>query len=79
MGRIEPLLTASFQRGVDCNECFVFEDTDLVGKNVDVEDAPPRRVGHAVEIAADADHAFMRSTPLEPQHCPVGNGRQGFQ
>ena len=40
----------------------VFEDADLVGENVDVEDAPPRRVGYAVEVAADADHVpnFMQ-------------------
>src|SRR6185437_15605444 len=39
----------------------------------------PGRVGHAVEIAADADHAFVRSAPLEPQHRPVGCDGQGFQ
>jgi hypothetical protein len=42
-------------------------------------DAPSRGVGHAVEIAADADHAFVRSPPLEPQHRPVGRDGQGFQ
>jgi hypothetical protein len=79
MRRIEPLFTPSFQRRMGRNKRPVLEDADLVGENVDVEHSPPGRVGHAVEIAADADHAFMRSTPLEPQHCPVGNGRQGFQ
>jgi hypothetical protein len=44
-----------------------------------VEYAAPRRVGHALEIAADADHAFMRSSPLEPQHRAVGLAWQGFQ
>ena len=78
MRRIEAFLAASFQRGVARNEGPVFEDADLVGENVDVEDAPPRRVGYAVEIAADADHAFMRSAPLEPQHGPVGRGREGL-
>ena len=55
------------------------QDADLVSENVDVEDAPLGRVGHAVEIAADADHALVRSSPLEPQHRPVGRGRQGLQ
>ena len=75
--RIEPLLAPSLQRSVGGDERPVFEDADLVGKNVNVEDAPTRRV--AVEIAADADHAFVRSAPLEPQHRSVRNGRQGFQ
>src|SRR5579864_9151249 len=58
--RIEPLLAAPLQRNVGRNERFVFEDADLVRENVDVEHSSPRRVGHAVEVAADADHAFVR-------------------
>src|SRR6185437_13919113 len=77
--RIEPLLAPSFERGVGRNKRSVFEDADLVSENVDLEHAPPRRVGHAVEIAADTDHALMRSAPLESQHRPVRRSRQGFQ
>ena len=39
----------------------VLEDANLVGEDVDVEDAATCRVRHAVEIAADAHHALMRT------------------
>jgi len=68
MRRIEPLLAASLQREVRGDERAVLEDTDFVGEHVHVEDAPARGVGDAVEIAADAHHAFMRSSPLEAEH-----------
>ena len=74
MRRIEPFLAPSLQRSVGGNERPVFEDADLVGENMHVEHAPPGRVGHAVAVAADADHAFVRGAPLEAQHCPVGRG-----
>jgi hypothetical protein len=77
--RIEPFLAPSLQRSVGGDERPVFEDADLVGENVHLEYAPPGRVGHAVEIAADTDHAFVRSPALELQHRPVGHGRQGFE
>ena len=34
-------------------------------------------IGHAVEIAADADHALMRDPPLELQHGAERHQRQG--
>jgi hypothetical protein len=37
--RIEPLLAAPFQRRACGDERPVFEDADLVGENMDVEDA----------------------------------------
>src|ERR1700733_8704524 len=39
MRGIEPFLAAPFQRGVDRDDDAVFEDVDLVGENLDVEDA----------------------------------------
>jgi hypothetical protein len=38
--------------------------------------APAGRVGHAVEIAADAHHALVRDAPFEPQHRPERRQRQ---
>ena len=78
MRRIEPFLASSFQRGVGRNELPVFEDTDFIGENVHFEDAPSRGAGHTVEIAANADHAFVRSPPLEPQQRPVGRDGKAF-
>ena len=46
----------------------VLEDADLVGQGVHLDHAPAGGVGHAVEVAADADHALARDPPLQPQH-----------
>src|ERR1700719_5398086 len=59
--RIEPLLAAPIQRKMRGNELAVLEDADFVGQDVHVEDAPAGGGRHAVEDAADAHHAFMRT------------------
>ena len=61
------------------DERAVFEDADRVGEDVDVEDPAPRRVRHAVEIAADADHAFVRGAPLQSEDGLVWRQRQRLQ
>jgi hypothetical protein len=43
------------------------EDLDLVGERMHLEDTPARGVGHAIAIAADADHALVGDEPLEPE------------
>ena len=78
MRRIEPFLASSFQRSVGRNKRSIFEDADLVGENVDLDGASPRGVGHAIEIAADADHAVMEDPPLESQHRPEGAVGRAF-
>ena len=57
----------------------VLEDSDLVGEDVDVEDAAARRVRHAVEIAADAHHALVRDAPFELEDRSVGGERQRLE
>ena len=76
MGRVEPLLATPLQRRVRGDQHAVLEDADLVGEDMDVEDAPTRRVGHAVEIAANAHHAFVRGALFQPQDR---SGRRGFR
>ena len=71
MGRIKALLAAPFQRGVGGDERAVLEDANRIGEDVDVEDPTSRRVRHAVEIAADAHHAFVRGAPLQSEHRPI--------
>ena len=71
MGRIKALLAAPFQRRVGGDERAVLEDANRVGENMDVEDPTSRRVRHAVEIAADAHHAFVRGAPLKSEHRPI--------
>ena len=73
MRRVETFLVAAFEGNMGGNEHAVLEDADRVGEHVNVEDAAARRVGDAVEIAADAHHALMRDAPFELQHRPVGS------
>jgi len=79
MRRIETLLAAAFERRMCGDQLAVFEDADGVGEDMDFEDAPPGGVRHAVEIAADADHAFMRGASFEPRHRLIGHGWQRFE
>src|SRR5690349_4678156 len=44
------------------------ENTHLIGCAVHFHGTPARSVGHAVEIAADRDHAVAADAPLQPQH-----------
>ena len=71
MRGIQPFLAAPLQRGVAGHERAILEDADRVRQYVDVEYPSPRRVRHAVEIAADADHAFVRGASLQSEHCLI--------
>ena len=57
----------------------VLEDANLIGEDVDVEDAAARRIRHAVEIAADAHHALVRDASFELQDGPIRRERQRLQ
>jgi hypothetical protein len=67
---IEPLLAAPLKRRLRSDKDSVLENADFVSENMDVEHTPARRVGHAVENAADADHAFVRGAPFQPHDGP---------
>ena len=57
----------------------VFEDLHLVGERVHLDDPLPGGIGNAVEIAADAHHAFMGDPPFQLEHRAEGRERQGAQ
>ena len=76
MAGSDPALVAAFQHGMGGNQLAVLEDADLVGQGVHLDHAPAGGIGHAVEVAADADHALARDPPLEPQHRPERGQRQ---
>ena len=76
MSRIETLFATALERRMGGDQRAILEDADGVGEDMDIEDASPGRVRDAVEIAADADHAFMRGAALKPKHCLIGRGRQ---
>jgi len=79
VGRINPALIAALERSMHGNECTAFEDLDLVGKDMDVEDAPARRIRDAVEIAPDADQALVRDAPFELEDGPIRRQGQRLQ
>ena len=79
MRRVEVFLIATFQRNMGGDERTVFVDADLVGKYVNIKDTATCRVGHAVEIAADAHHAFMREPSFQLQHRAVRRKYQWLQ
>src|SRR5512135_3060407 len=59
MCRVKTPLIAAFERSVGGDEHAIFEDADLVGEYVNIEDTATCGVGDAVEIAAYAHHALM--------------------
>ena len=79
MGGIDPLAAAPVQRRVRGDQLAGLVDPDLVGQHVHLEDAAPRGVGHAVEVAADAHHALVADAPLEPEHGAVRRERQRLE
>ena len=54
------------------------EDLDLIGELMHLDHAAGA-IGHAVEIAADADHALMGDAPFQSQHGPEREGRERLQ
>ena len=76
MRGIETCLVSPFQGDVAGDEGAGFEDADLVGEYVNVENAPARGIRHAVEIAADAHHALVGDAALELEYRPIGGKRQ---
>src|SRR3974390_3546202 len=72
-GKAPPI--AAFGRRVGCDEHAIFEDADLVGEDVHIEDTATCGVGDAVEIAADAHHALMGEPSFELQHRAIGDKR----
>ena len=67
-------LATSFQDGMNGDDVLL-EDADLAAV-LCTSTTAARRVGHAIEIAVDRDHAVAGDAPLEPQHRLERAGRQ---
>jgi hypothetical protein len=59
MCRVKAPLIAAFEGSMGGDEHVIFEDADLVGEDVNIEDTATCGVRDAVEIAAHAHHALM--------------------
>jgi len=61
----DPSLMAALQHRMRGNQRAIFKYPHFIGERVHFDDPLPRSVGHAVKIAADAYHAFMRDPPFQ--------------
>src|SRR5690606_38074550 len=72
-------LVATLQYRMGGDQLAVLEDPDLLGERVHLDRAPAGGVGHAVEVAADADHALSGDPSLQAQHGAERRQWQGEQ
>ena len=79
MTRRHAALVAALEHGMAGDQLAGLEDLDLVGERMHLEDAPAGGVGHAVVVAADADHALVGDAPLEPENGAERHQRQRLE
>jgi hypothetical protein len=60
---------------MDGDDLAVLEEADLRGRAMHLDHAPAGGIGHAVQIAAERDHAVAGDAPLELQHRLERPGR----
>ena len=72
-------LAAALQHRMNGDQASVLEDAHLAGGAVHLDRPTAGRIGHAVEIAVDRDHAVAGDAPLEPQHRLERAGRQRLE
>ncbi|NVN09767.1 hypothetical protein HUK84_01155 [Nguyenibacter vanlangensis] len=72
MSGIDTPLVAPIQRRVPGDQYSVLENPDFRRMVLDLENASSGGVRHAVEIAADRDHAFMTDTAFDRQDGVIG-------
>jgi hypothetical protein len=73
---IAAFFAAAIERRLVGDQNAVFLYSDSAGEDKHIDDSPAGGVRHAVEIAADADHAFMRGASLQSEHRLIGRKRQ---
>jgi len=61
----DPALTAALEDGMRGDHVAIFEDPDLVGQRVDLDDPLPGRIRNAVKVAANARHALMGANAVK--------------
>ena len=79
MAGVEPALVAAFHHGMHGDRRPVLENAQLAGVDPDFQGALAGGVRHAVEIAADGDHAFVADAALDGRRRVARRGGQGNQ
>src|SRR5262249_37081082 len=64
---IDAVLLATFQNGMLGDDIAEIENTDQIGKLLDLDD-PSGAVGHAVIVAADRDEAVVADAPFQLEY-----------
>ena len=72
-------LSASLEHGMGGDLTPLLEDVHLAGQRMHLDGAFAGAVGHAVEIAADGDHAVTGDAPLQPQYRLERPSRQRLE
>jgi hypothetical protein len=78
MSRIDPILAAAFENGMAGDQPVFVENADLIGKPVNLDDAPGA-VGNTVIVAADGDETVMADAALQLEKCLEGNRRNRLE
>ena len=68
MVRMNPALFTPLKNGVNCNQCSVLKDADLIGKGMDFQQSASGGIRNTVSVTADADHAFSRHPAFQLQN-----------
>lgn len=79
MARFYAPLVLALQHGVSGNKLAFLEYPYFKRVMLNFDHPAPRRVGNAVIIASDRDHAFVADPPLDGQHGIVAHRRQNQQ
>jgi hypothetical protein len=79
MAASDATLAAAFQNGMDSNQLVVFQDTDLAGQRVHLNNPAAGAVGDRVQIAANRHHAVAGDPPVECQDDGERHRRQRLQ
>ena len=79
MAGIDAALVLALQHRMAGDQMAVLEDPNLGRMVLNLNDPPPCRVGDAVLVATNRDHAFLADPPFHGEHRIVGARRQGKQ
>ena len=72
-------LMAALQDRMAGDQDAILQDPDLVSEGVHFDNPLSGCIGHAVKVAADANHTLVRDAPFQLEHRAEGQERQRFE